>query len=133
MYIYYNPNPLGKQVGDCTIRALTIFLNKSWDEVYDDLCAEGKLLADMPSGNTVWASYLRKRGYVSVPLVNTCPDCFTVYDFCRRNKTGRFLLSIGNHVVTVVNGDHYDSWDSGNEVPVYYWVRKGEPYADIWK
>ncbi len=131
MFVYYNPNPLGKQVGDCTIRALTVLLDCSWDAIYDDLCDEGRRLADMPSGNSVWASYLRKRGYTSIPIVNTCPDCFTVNEFCRINPFGKFLLATGNHVVTVVNGDHFDSWDSGNEVPMYYWVKKGDRYANI--
>lgn len=24
-------------------------------------------------------------------------------------------------VVAVVDGDYYDAWDSGNEIPLYYW------------
>lgn len=131
MFVYYNPNPLGKQVGDCTIRALTVLLDKSWYEVYDDLYVEGKRLGDMPSGNSVWASYLRQCGYNSVPIINTCPDCFTVREFCRRNPFGKFLLATGNHVVSVIDGDYYDSWDSGFEVPIFYWVKKGDRYANI--
>ena len=29
----------------------------------------------------------------------------------------------GNHVATVVNGQLYDSWDSSNEIPQYYWEK----------
>lgn len=123
MYVYYNPNPLGKQVGDCVIRALTKILHTDWDTVYDDICREGKRMADMPSGNTVWAAYLRKQGFVNVPLMNTCPFCYTVKDFCADHRRGEYLLAVGNHVVAVCDGDYYDSWDSGNEVPISYWVK----------
>ncbi len=121
MYIYYNPNPLGKQVGDCVIRALTKFLNKDWDTVYDLICKEGKKLADMPSGNTVWSTYLRTHGYECIPLVNTCPYCYTVTEFCKDHQNGKYLLAIGDHVVCVEDGNYYDSWDSGNEVPICFW------------
>jgi hypothetical protein len=29
----------------------------------------------------------------------------------------------GNHVVTVINGNYYDAWDSGGEVPIAYWTK----------
>lgn len=131
MFVYYNPNPYGKQVGDCTVRALTAFLGLNWYEVYDDLCAEGRDIGDMPSGNTVWASYLKKMGFESVSIINTCPDCFTVKEFCARNPKGKFLLATGNHVVTAIDGDYLDSWDSGRETVMSYWIRKGDYYANI--
>ena len=129
MFIYCNPNPLGKQVGDCVIRALTMVLGTDWDTTYDLICKEGKKLADMPSANTVWASVLRNQGYVCVPLVNTCPNCYTVKDFCKDHQNGQYLLAIGNHVVAVRYGNYYDSWDSGNEVPISYWVREDLLYG----
>lgn len=33
-FVYYNANPIGKSVGDCTVRAISTVLNKSWDEVF---------------------------------------------------------------------------------------------------
>ena len=131
MYIYYNPNPLGKQVGDCSIRAITKFLSMTWDEAYDSLCREGKRMADMPAGNAVWASLLKKNGCISAPIINTCPACYTIADFCADNPYGEFLLATGNHVVAVCDGNYYDSWDSGNEVPLFVWLKKGETYANL--
>lgn len=131
MFVYYNPNPYGKQVGDCTVRALTMFLGMNWFDVYDDLYAEGREIGDMPSGNAVWASYLRHLGFENVSIVNMCPDCFTVEEFCARNPRGRFLLATGNHVVAAIDGNYYDSWDSGKEVPMSYWIHKGDYYANI--
>lgn len=123
-FVYYNPNPNDKSVGDCVVRALTKLLNEDWYDVYFDLCYAGALAGDMPSSNAVWSGYLRGIGYYKYSLPDTCPDCYTVKDFCRDYPTGIFLVSIGDHVVTVVDGDYYDAWDSGNEIPISYFCRR---------
>lgn len=122
---FYNPNPNGRFVGDCTVRAITLLLDKSWDEVYANISFSGFMSKDMPSANSVWGRYLKKKGYVKRVLPDTCPDCYTVRDFCYDHPYGKYLLVLDGHVVTVVDGDYYDTWDSGNEIPDYYWT-KGE-------
>lgn len=39
-------------------------------------------------------------------------------------SAGTYILALSGHVVTVVDGDWYDTWDSGGEIPIYYWVRE---------
>ena len=41
--------------------------------------------------------------------------------FCEKYPTGVYVIGTGTHAVAVVDGDYYDSWDSGNEVPSYFW------------
>ena len=41
MFIRYNANPQGKNVGDCTVRAISKALGKEWGEVYTGLGLEG--------------------------------------------------------------------------------------------
>lgn len=53
-----------------------------------------------------------------------CPDCYTVADFCRDHPNGTYILAIEGHVVAVDHGDWYDTWDSGDEIPIYYWEKK---------
>ena len=125
MYIYYNPNPAGRLVGDCTIRAICKLTDQDWDSVYVATSVEGFIKKDMPSGNSTWGAYLKRLGYMRHIIPNTCPDCYSVRDFCLDHSTGRYLLALDQHVVTVVDGDYYDTWDSGNEIPIYYWA-KGE-------
>lgn len=36
---------------------------------------------------------------------------------------GRCVLAIDGHVVCVVDGFYFDSWDSCGEIPIYYWAR----------
>ena len=120
-FVYYNANPVHNLVIDCTVRAISFFTGKSWDEVYDDICAEGKRQRNMPSSNAVWSEYLRRFGYSRVPLPNTCPLCYTVKDFCIDHPHGRYLLALYEHVVAVEDGYYYDTWDSGDKTVLYYW------------
>ena len=46
MWTPYNPNPHGKLVGDCTVRAISRLVNKSWHETYLDLCLFGMLMME---------------------------------------------------------------------------------------
>ena len=123
-YKYYNPNPLGKSTGDCVIRAISKVLNQSWDKTYWELCEHGFQMGDWGDSNTVWDSYLRSNGFVRKVIPNTCPDCYTVRQFTKDCSHGVFLLSTGNHTVAIKDGNHYDSWDSGHEVPIFYYERR---------
>lgn len=120
-YIYFNPNPSGKRVGDCVIRAVGKLTEQDWETTYLEIAMAGFELCDMPSSNSVWAAYLKRKGYRRRVIPDTCSNCYTVRDFCRDYPHGRFLLATGSHVVAVVNGDYFDAWDSGDEVPVYFW------------
>lgn len=123
-FIFDNPNPNDALVGDCVIRAIAIALNKKWDDVYIDLSTNGFLLRDMPSSNRVWGDYLKSNGYKSYMIPNTCPYCYTIKDFCNDYPQGVYILATGSHVIAVINGDYYDTWDSGNETPIYYFKKE---------
>ena len=128
-FIFYNPNPKGRFVGDCTIRAICKLTNQDWDTVYAATTFQGFLAKDMPSGNATWGAYLHKIGYSRGFIPDDRLGRYTVKDFCRDHPSGGFLLVLDQHVVTVEDGDYYDTWDSGNEFPVYYWT-KGDHIAN---
>lgn len=121
MYVFSNPNPAGQLVGDCVIRAIALATKNDWETVYARVSLQGYLMNDMPSSNAVWGAYLRTLGFKREAIPNTCPECYTVNDFCEDNPEGIFIVATGNHVVAVVDGDYYDTWDSGDELPIYYW------------
>ena len=74
-YVYFNPNPSGKRVGDCVIRAIAKLTRQDWQSVYWQIAEQGARLFDMPSSNNVWASYLREQGYRRFVIDDNCPDC----------------------------------------------------------
>lgn len=121
MWVRCNPNPLGKQANDCVVRAIAVATERSWQDVYADLCREGRRMCDMPSSNSVWSTYLEGEGFEQFLLPESCPRCVTVRAFADRFPIGTYIIGTGNHAVTVIDGDYYDSWDSGDEVPAYFW------------
>ena len=124
MYIYYNPNPIGKRVGDCSVRAISKALNMSWDDAYITISECGYQLGDMPSADYVWGEVLKQHGFTRHIIPNSCPNCYTAEMFCQDHPQGVYVLGFGNHVCTVVDGNIYDSWDSSNQVPIYYWRKR---------
>ena len=125
MFIKYNANPVGRRTSDCVIRAISVLTGKTWDETYIEIFNWGFMLKDMPSVNNLWGSYLRFNGFERINLPDTCPDCYTVRQFCYDYPEGKYMLATGTHVIAVIDGNYYDTWDSGDEVPISYW-KKGE-------
>lgn len=123
MYKYYNPNPAGRVVGDCAVRAVSKALGITWEEAFDKLATAAYKMADLPNSDSVWGAVLRMNGFYREALPNTCPDCYTARDFCWDNPVGTYVLGFGGHVATVVDGVLYDSWDSSSEIPQYFWSR----------
>lgn len=123
MWIEYNPNPAGRRVGDCAVRAVACALGVDWEDAYEMLTRAGFWMCDMPSSDSVIGAVLRGAGFNRYAVDNTCPDCYTAGEFCKDNPKGIFVLGFGGHVATVVDGDLYDSWDSSREIPIYYWAK----------
>ena len=117
----YNPNPTGKAVGDCAVRAIAKALDLDWETAYTLIARAGLAMGDMPSSNAVWGSVLRRHGFKRYALPNTCPDCYTAEQFAEDHPNGTYVLGFGNHVATLQNGFVFDSWDSLQEAPQYYW------------
>lgn len=124
MFMFYNPNPTERKVGDCSIRAVSKALNIDWETAYLKVCLAGYQMGDMPSSDSVWGAVLRQNGFYRKTIPNSCPDCYTANDFCEDNPKGVYVLGFGGHVATVIDGNLYDSWDSSKEIPIYVWYLK---------
>lgn len=118
-----NPNPKGKNVGDCVVRAIALATEQEWEKVYLDLCLQGYLMNDMPSSNDVWGTYLTDRGWKFHRLQDTCPYCYTINDFCNEHNVGTYIVATGTHVVCTRDGRYLDTWDSGEKIPLFYFER----------
>ena len=120
-FIFYNPNPSNKSVGDCVVRAVSKALNIDWYDSYGLLCERGRIMNDMPNANAVWGDLLKTYGFKKFMTPNSCPNCYTVLDFCIDHPRGKYVLATGSHVLTCEDGFYFDSWDSGFEPIIYYY------------
>lgn len=123
MWIKHNENPRGKAVGDCVVRAIAHASGQTWETTFKGLSICALSMCDMPSANAVWGAYLKTLGFRRRMIPDTYQDNYTVSDFCDDHPYGQFLLALDGHVLSVKDGDYYDTWDSGTETPLYYWER----------
>ena len=122
-YEYFQNNPSGKMTGDCVVRAVSLATDENWQKTYIALALQGFLMNEMMNADSVWGAYLRNNGFIRYAIPNTCPDCYTVSDFAAEHPKGVYVLGTGKHAVTVMNGNYLDAWDSGNEIPLFYYTR----------
>lgn len=123
MWKEYNPNPRARRTGDCVIRAISKALDQDWDTTYTGIVVTGFDEKDMPSGNHIWGEYLKDHGFRR-HLVPDVGEPYTVADFARDNPTGTYVLAISGHVVCVKQGYWFDTWNSADEIPIYYWTKE---------
>lgn len=123
-YIYQNENPIKRNTNDCVIRAIATAMSRPWEDVYMDICRQGLLLFDMPSSNSTWEMYLLEHGYKKSLLPNSCPHCYTLNEFCEDFPYGTYIVATGSHVVAVVDGNYFDTSNSGNEIVTYYFYKE---------
>jgi hypothetical protein len=124
-YVQLNINPCEKYTNDCTVRALSVLMDESWEGIFLELCLLGLKMCEMPSQKAVIHQYLKKYGFQRYVISNDFPADYSVRDFAEDHPEGKFLLATDSHVIPVISGNYIDSWDSGAELPLFYWT-KGE-------
>lgn len=122
----YNPNPVARSVGDCAVRAIAKALGLGWEAAYLALVINGMQMGDLVNSDAVSGATLRQHGFRRAAIKDSCPDCYTVEDFCEDHPDGTYVLYCGGHVVTAIDGDWYDSFDSAREIPQYVWYKGNE-------
>lgn len=124
MYQHYQPNPRNIQTDDCVIRALTKALDVDWDTASVYAIVQQIRDSDLYVKNYVWGNLLLRNGFTKHHIPDTCPDCYTVEDFAKEHPQGLYILGTGEHAVAVVDGDWYDTFDSGAMIPIVYYEKE---------
>ena len=118
-YVYYQPNKkdIKDQVGDCQVRALSKALNLSWVEAFDltiPLCRELQTYTIFDGCLEKTKESMNKLGFdyhgISNKRGSKRP---TVDEFAKGHPNGIYICTVAHHVVAVVDGKYYDTWDSG--------------------
>ena len=110
MYRYYNANPNLSNIDDCTIRALSVAEDISWDDAYDMLSDSARDLGLMQSDVRAIEKYLDMR-YDRVPIYER-----TVGEFINNHRQGTYLITMPNHITVLKDKGgyniNYDTFDS---------------------
>lgn len=115
-WIEYNPNPCGNEKAtDCVIRSYCAAEDLEWDAAYKLACEAGKNLGCMPNDSQATNEVMvNEFGYTRHKISKELRG-ITVNEFaCRYNK-GIFVLVVPSHMVTVIDGEYYDTWDCGDK------------------
>ena len=120
MWIKANPNPMNKEVPDCVVRAISIALNQPWIQTFDELYSVARAEFNMPSSDSVWGRYLYFKGFEPF-ILPSCPRCITIDQFTKEFPYGIYIIGTGSHAVAIIDGNFYDSWDSGQEICSFFW------------
>ena len=125
-FCYYQPNKmdLKDKYGDCTIRALSKVFNCTWLEAFDmqvPLCRKYQLPNIFFAPAKTRNMFFHELGLTYYPVSNKRGTRRpTIDDFAKDHTQGRFLCVVANHIVAVVDGKYYDTWDSGHK-SMYGW------------
>lgn len=106
MYKYYNANPYGSNIEDCTIRAISVAEGISWDEAYDELSESAKEMRLMMSDVEAIEEYLDER----YKRISVYVD--TVGEFIDKHPRGTYLITMPGHITVLKDGINYDTFDS---------------------
>lgn len=123
---YFQPNAKDKndRECDCVIRALCKGLDKEWVDIFDELYAICRKFQLMMDGKKCYEKYLKLYGFeyqsLSIARGDSRP---TVNKFCETHRKGTYILRVAHHLVTVVDGKFYDTWDSGDKCLYGFWKK----------
>ena len=108
MFQYYNANPRNRHVNDCTVRAISMATDRTWDETYEELSRFAQAQAIMPDDVVYIDEYLSRR----FPIVCDCEGLqITVGDFIKSHPYGIYLITMAGHITCSINGVIYDTFD----------------------
>ena len=79
----------------------------------------------MPNNSTLKFTKIRNEAFGLEPRVISAPKkgerSMTVQKFCEKHRKGKYILTVANHDVAVVDGKYYDLYEShGRKVYKYY-------------
>lgn len=111
IFEHYNPHPQDKNVGDCVKRALTKVFELDYMKIQRELNRYKVTTgAKVFNENRNWMPFIEDKGAKRVSGFHRT----RVWDFARQHPKGKFLVRVAKHVIAVVDGIIYDTWDSRN-------------------
>lgn len=118
MYKFYNNNVRGLFQNDCTVRAISLATEKSWDEVYERLSDIAQFEGTMMDDRDFIISYLSSK-YKEVPFLSE-----TVGEVAEDYPNNVLLITMKGHITCSRYGVIYDSFDPRDRIVENAWIVK---------
>lgn len=125
-FTYYNANPKNRLTGDCVIRALSVFLQKDYYDVYEELYHTSLKTGYMANDKKNYEKYLDGLGIKKQPQPRKWDNTkYTGKEFINdiAEEGVRYFAKIGgHHVIAIKDRKIYDTWDSTEKTIGNYWI-----------
>ena len=118
MYKYYNQNKDGRHINDCTVRAISLAQNKTWDETYKELSNLARERGMMFDSVEFVEDYLDERYY------RQCHYSKTVGEFADEFIKGTYLITMNGHITCCIDGVIIDTFDCRDRIMRCCWKVK---------
>lgn len=117
MFVYYNANPKGENIGDCVIRAISLALNLDYYKVIDLLYKTSDYFNCDMLVRDCYGSFLDNHFPKVIP---NAPK--TVDEIAKDFEYNTLLIRIEGHLTCAMNSDIYDTWDTRDELVDMFWI-----------
>jgi len=117
MFVYYNANPKGENIGDCVIRAISLALNINYYDVIDILYKNSNYFNCDMLVRDCYGNFLSKHFPKIIPNKEKA-----VKDVANDFKDKTLVIRIEKHLTTSISGKIYDTWDCSNEIVDMFWI-----------
>lgn len=129
---FYNANPKGKYTGDCVIRAISTAIQKPYEQVYRELLEVALKTGYSIASKECYSKYLEKQGWKKCNQPRKADNTkYTGEEWCKLvqqytfNYPDKIVAHIGgNHIVAIINGKVWDTWDSTDGCIGNYWIKE---------
>lgn len=113
MFIYFNANPYGRLVNDCTVRAISLATGNTWNETYKELSDFARIQGTMFDDVMYIDGYLDK---MFNKIYNKKDGRLTVKDFIKKFPIGTYLITMRGHITCCIDGYIYDTFFPGDRL-----------------
>lgn len=135
-YVDYNANPQGRNEDDCTIRALSLVYNLSYANVKSDLISLGNKNKSKFNTFSTINDFMEKHRFKKyLNNEDGSINVSTVENFAKKYHHGNYVVRCSDrskqdmshsfHLVAVIDGKIYDTWDSADYFVIDAWEVAG--------
>ena len=125
MFINKNLNPKGYKTDDCTVRALASATGIGWDKAFIDIANQAFQMKLGPTDIKVFEKIITRYGFKAVSCkAEKGKSRPKVKDIALQYRGSIAVARVAHHVVTCIDGNYIDTWDSGEAAVYKLWVKE---------